>query len=253
MVPVRAWRNHSAKTWQTAGNALAALATKRLICFICLSPFGGVSALPYGDDHVTNHLHRGDLPKNISFTGSVAVDTETMGLRLHRDRLCLVQLSSGDGNAHLVQIIPGTPAPHLAAIFADPKIEKIFHFARFDIAMIQRYLGVRCAPVYCTRTASRLVRTNTDKHGLKDLCRELLGIELSKQQQSSDWAADSLTVEQVDYAASDVLYLHRLKAEMERLVAREGRTELLQACLRFLPDRAALDLAGWADEDIFAH
>ncbi len=202
---------------------------------------------------MTNHLHRGDLPKNISFTGSVAVDTETMGLRLHRDRLCLVQLSSGDGNAHLVQIIPGTPSPNLTAVFTDPKIEKIFHFARFDLAMIQKYLNVRCAPVYCTRTASRLVRTNTDKHGLKDLCRELLGVELSKQQQSSDWAADALTHEQVEYAASDVLYLHRLKVEMERLVKREGRTELLNACLRFLPDRAALDIAGWADEDIFAH
>ena len=202
---------------------------------------------------MTNHLHRGDLPKNITFTGSVAVDTETMGLRLHRDRLCVVQLSSGDGHAHLVQIIPGTPSPHLASVLSDPKIEKIFHFARFDLAMIQQYLGVRCAPVYCTRTASRLVRTNTDKHGLKDLCKELLGIELSKQQQSSDWAAANLTPEQIEYAASDVLYLHRLKAEMERLVAREGRTELLAACLRFLPDRAALDLAGWADEDIFAH
>jgi len=202
---------------------------------------------------VTNHLHRGDLPKNVTFAGSVAVDTETMGLRLHRDRLCLVQLSSGDGHAHLVQIVPGTPSPNLAALFADPTLVKIFHFARFDLAMIQKYLGVRCAPVYCTRTASRLVRTNTDKHGLKDLCRELLDIELSKQQQSSDWGAGELTPEQVEYAASDVLYLHRLKAEMETLVEREGRTALLDACLRFLPDRAALDLAGWADEDIFAH
>jgi ribonuclease D len=202
---------------------------------------------------VTNHLHRGDLPQNVTFSGSVAVDTETMGLRLHRDRLCLVQLSSGDGHAHLVQIIPDQPATHLAALLADPKIVKIFHFARFDLAMIQRSLGVRCEPVYCTRTASRLVRTNTDKHGLKDLCKELLGVELSKQQQSSDWGAPSLTPEQVDYAASDVLHLHRLKAEMERLVEREGRTALLAACHRFLPDRAALDLAGWADEDIFAH
>lgn len=202
---------------------------------------------------MTNQLHRGDLAKGVAFTGSVAVDTETMGLRLHRDRLCLVQLSGGDGNAHLVQIIPGTPSPNLAGILADPKIEKIFHFARFDLAMIQQYLGVQCAPVYCTRTASRLVRTNTDKHGLKDLCKELLGVELSKQQQSSDWAAATLTSEQIEYAASDVLYLHRLKAEMEKLVAREGRTALLEACLKFLPHRAALDLAGWADEDIFAH
>jgi ribonuclease D len=202
---------------------------------------------------MTNTLHRGDLPKNVTFSGAVAVDTETMGLRLHRDRLCLVQLSAGDGHSHLVQIIPGTPSPNLAAVLADPNIVKIFHFARFDLAMIQRYLGVRCAPVYCTRTASRLVRTNTDKHGLKDLCRELLGVEMSKQQQSSDWGAPTLTPEQIEYAASDVLYLHRLKAEMERLVAREGRADLMDACMRFLPDRAALDLAGWADEDIFAH
>lgn len=202
---------------------------------------------------MTNHLHRGDLPKNVAFTGSVAVDTETMGLRLNRDRLCLVQLSGGDGHAHLVQIVPGTPSPTLAAVLADHKLVKIFHYARFDLAMIQRTFGVRCEPVYCTRTASRLVRTNTDKHGLKDLCKELLGIELSKQQQSSDWGTPTLSPEQIDYAAADVLYLHRLKAEMERLVEREGRTELLAACHRFLPDRAALDLAGWADEDVFAH
>jgi ribonuclease D len=202
---------------------------------------------------LANTLHRGDLPKSVTFSGSVAVDTETMGLRLHRDRLCLVQLSGGDGNSHLVQIVPGTPSPNLAAVLADPGIVKIFHFARFDLAMIQRHLGVRCTPVYCTRTASRLVRTNTDKHGLKDLCKELLGVDMSKQQQSSDWGAPSLTPEQIDYAASDVLYLHRLKTEMERLVAREGRGDLMEACMRFLPDRAALDLAGWADEDIFAH
>ena len=202
---------------------------------------------------MTNHLHRGDLPPNVTFTGSVAVDTETMGLRLHRDRLCLVQLSAGDGHSHLVQIIPGTPSPNLTAVLADPQVMKIFHFARFDLAMIQRSLGIRCAPVYCTRTASRLVRTNTDKHGLKDLCKELLGVDMSKQQQSSDWGAPSLTPEQIEYAASDVLHLHRLKVEMERLVAREGRADLMEACMRFLPDRAALDLAGWADEDIFAH
>ncbi len=202
---------------------------------------------------MTNHLHRGDLPSNVTFTGSVAVDTETMGLRLHRDRLCLVQLSAGDGHAHLVQINPGTPSPHLTAVLSDKKLVKIFHFARFDLAMIQRTFKVRCEPVYCTRTASRLVRTNTDKHGLKDLCKELLGIELSKQQQTSDWGAPSLSAEQIDYAAADVLYLHRLKAEMEKLVEREGRTGLLEACHRFLPDQAALDLAGWADDDIFAH
>lgn len=202
---------------------------------------------------MTNHLHRGDLPANVAFKGSVAVDTETMGLRLTRDRLCVVQLSGGDGHSHIVQIVPGAPAPNLAKIFTDANLVKIFHFARFDLAMIQKAFGVRCAPVYCTRTASRLTRTNSDKHGLKDLCKELLGVELSKVQQSSDWAADKLTPEQVDYAASDVLYLHKIKDEMDRLLAREGRTELAEACFQFLPDRAALDLAGWPDEDIFAH
>ncbi len=202
---------------------------------------------------MTNHLHRGDLPAGVTFKDSIAVDTETMGLRLHRDRLCVVQLSAGDGDAHLVQIIPGTPASNLAEVLSDPKIEKIFHFARFDLAMIQKHLGVKCMPVYCTRTASRLVRTNSDKHGLKDLCRDLIGVEVSKQQQSSDWAAETLTQEQIDYAASDVLYLHRLKIALERLLEREGRKDLADACFKFLPDRAALDLAGWADEDIFAH
>jgi ribonuclease D len=202
---------------------------------------------------VTNHVHRGDLPASVSFKNSVAVDTETMGLRLDRDRLCVVQLSAGDGDAHLVQILPKQPAPRLAGILADTGILKIMHFARFDLAMMLKHLGVRCAPVYCTRTASRLVRTNTDKHGLKDLCKEMLGIEISKQQQSSDWAAETLTPEQIDYAAADVLHLHRLKAEFDRLLAREGRAALAEACFRFLPDRAALDVAGWADEDIFAH
>jgi len=202
---------------------------------------------------VTNHLHRGDLPSHVGFKTSVAVDTETMGLRLHRDRLCVVQLSGGDGHSHIVQITPGAVAPNLTKIFADPNVLKIFHFARFDLAMIQKHFGVRCAPAYCTRTASRLTRTNTDKHGLKDLCKEILGVELSKQQQSSDWGAEKLTQEQVDYAASDVLYLHKLKDEMDRMLAREGRTALAKACFDFLPDRAALDLAGWADEDIFAH
>lgn len=202
---------------------------------------------------MTNHLHRGDLPAHVDFKDSIAVDTETMGLRIDRDRLCLVQLSGGDGNAHLVQIVPGMRAERLAALLADPGRLKIFHFARFDLAMIEKHLGVRCAPVYCTRTASRLVRTNTDKHGLKDLCKELLGVEISKQQQTSDWGADSLSAEQVDYAAADVLHLHRLKAEMDRLLAREGRAALAQACFGFLPDRAALDVAGWADDDIFAH
>ncbi len=202
---------------------------------------------------LTNHLHRGDLPENVKFSGSVAVDTETMGLSLHRDRLCVVQLSAGDGDAHLVQIVPGTPCPHLSKILSDPNVEKIFHFARFDLAMIQKNFGISCAPVYCTRTASRLVRTNTDKHGLKDLCRDLLGVEVSKQQQSSDWAASRLTQEQIDYAAADVLYLHQLKEILEGLLDREGRKDLAVACFKFLPDRAALDVAGWADEDIFAH
>jgi ribonuclease D len=202
---------------------------------------------------VTNHLHRGDLPSHITFKSSVAVDTETMGLRLHRDRLCVVQLSGGDGHAHVVQLAPGTPAPNLTKVFTDQSLLKIFHFARFDLGMIQKHLNVRCTPVYCTRTASRLTRTNTDKHGLKDLCKEILNIELSKQQQSSDWAADQLSQDQVDYAAADVLYLHRLKAEMDKLLARENRAALAEACFKFLPDRAALDLAGWADEDIFAH
>ena len=206
---------------------------------------------------MANHFHRGDLGppafKEGTFKGSIAVDTETTGLKLHRDRLCLVQISAGDGDAHLVQIVPGQPAPRLSAVLADPTLVKIFHFARFDLGMIERYLGVRCAPVYCTRTASRLARTNTDKHGLKDLCRELLGVEISKQQQTSDWGATTLSAEQLEYAAADVLYLHRLKAEMERLLAREGRTALAEACFRFLPDRATLDIAGWAEEDIFNH
>lgn len=202
---------------------------------------------------MTNHLHRGDLPAHVSFKGSIAVDTETMGLRLDRDRLCLVQLSAGDGDAHLIQIQPGVHPARLAAVLADTSILKIFHFARFDLAMMHKHLGVRCAPVYCTRTASRLVRTNTDKHGLKDLCKELLGVEISKQQQTSDWGADILSSEQVDYAATDVLHLHKLMAEMEKLLARERRGDLAAACFSFLPDRAALDVAGWADEDIFAH
>jgi len=202
---------------------------------------------------MVNRIHQGDLPSSVRFSGSVAVDTETMGLRLDRDRLCVVQLSAGDGDAHVVQIIPGRDCPNLVALLGDPAILKIMHFARFDLAMVQKYLGVRCTPVFCTRTASRLVRTNTDKHGLKDICKELLGIDLSKQQQSSDWAAATLSPEQIDYAASDVLHLHKLKTEMERLLIREGRRDLAEACFRFLPDRAALDVAGWADEDIFAH
>ncbi len=198
-------------------------------------------------------IHRGDLPAGLAFGPSVAIDTETMGLRPGRDRLCLVQLSAGDGNAHLVQILPGTEAPNLVALLADPATLKLFHFARFDIAMLSHGLGVMAQPIYCTKIASRLARTYTDRHGLKDLCRELLGVDLSKQQQSSDWGAETLSPEQTAYAASDVLHLHALKARLDAMLAREGRTALAEACFEFLPTRAALDLAGWAEDDIFAH
>lgn len=186
--------------------------------------------------------------------GDLAVDTEAMGLNNKRDRLCLVQLSDGKGDAHLVQFEKGAyHAPNLVKLLTDKSRAKIFHFARFDLAIIREYLGVRIAPVYCTRTASRLARTYTDKHGYKDLCKELLGIDISKQQQTSDWGAASLTQEQIDYAASDVLHLHKLKQKLDVMIAREGREELLSACCGFLPYRAELDLAGWADQDIFAH
>jgi ribonuclease D len=199
-------------------------------------------------------LHRGDLPADLSFGPTVAVDTETMGLSPHRDRLCLVQLSAGDGNAHLVQMPRGpAKAPRLAALMADPKVLKLFHFGRFDIAALEHALGVRCEPVYCTKIAAKLARTFTDKFGLKDLCRELLGIDLSKQQQTSDWGADKLSDEQLAYAASDVLHLHALKARLDALLEREGRTELAAAAFKFLPTRARLDLAGWPEVDIFEH
>jgi ribonuclease D len=199
-------------------------------------------------------LYRGDLPADLSFGPIVAIDTETMGLNPHRDRLCLVQLSAGDGNAHLVQIPKGqAKAPRLAALLADPKVLKLFHFGRFDIAVLEQALGVRCEPVYCTKIAAKLIRTFTDRHGLKDLCRDLLGVELSKQQQTSDWGAEALSDEQMAYAASDVLHLHSLKAKLDALLEREGRTELAQAAFRFLPTRARLDLAGWPEVDIFAH
>lgn len=199
-------------------------------------------------------LYRGDLPADVSFGSVVAIDTETMGLNPHRDRLCLVQLSGGDGNAHLVQIPRGAhKAPRLAALLADPKVLKLFHFGRFDIAILEYALGVRCEPVYCTKIAARLVRTFTDRFGLKDLCRELLGIDLSKQQQTSDWGAETLTDEQLAYAASDVLHLHALKAKLDVLLEREGRRELAEAAFKFLPSRARLDVAGWPETDIFAH
>ena len=203
---------------------------------------------------MTTRLHRGDLPHLNGYSGSVAIDTETMGLDPNRDRLCVVQLSPGDGSADVVQIAPGQKdAPNLKRLLADPAILKIFHFARFDLATLFKAFGVMPAPVYCTKIASRLSRTYTDKHGLKDLVRELTGTDLSKQQQTSDWGAEQLTDAQIAYAASDVLHLHALKAKLDIMLAREGRTELAAACFRFLPDRARLDLSGWAAEDIFAH
>jgi ribonuclease D len=203
---------------------------------------------------MTIRLHRGDLPDLSRYKNSVAIDTETMGLDLHRDRLCVVQLSPGDGTADVVQIPPaGAEAVNLKRLLADAGVLKIFHFARFDIAMLYRSFGVMPTPVYCTKIASRLTRTYTDKHGLKDLVRDMLGIDVSKQQQLSDWGADTLTDAQVAYAASDVLHLHALREKLDALLAREGREELAAACFRFLPHRARLDLAGWAAEDIFAH
>src|SRR5208282_3784188 len=203
---------------------------------------------------MTIRLHRGDLPDVSRYRDTVAIDTETMGLDHHRDRLCVVQLSPGDGSADVVQIPRGgTQAGHLKALLADPNILKIFHFARFDLGILQETLGGMPAPVYCTKIASRLVRTYTDKHGLKDLVRDLLGIDVSKQQQLSDWGAEELTDAQVAYAASDVLHLHALREKLDAMLAREGREELAAACFRFLPDRVRLDLAGWAAEDIFAH
>jgi len=204
---------------------------------------------------MTVRLHRGDLPDLARYQiAAVAIDTETMGLIPHRDRLCVVQLSPGDGSADVVQLAPGARnAPNLVKILTDPAILKIFHFARFDLGALQIGLGVMPAPVYCTKIASRLARTYTDKHGLKDLAREVLGIDLSKQQQLSDWGAEALTDAQVAYAASDVLHLHALREKLDALLLREGRSELAAACFRFLPERARLDLAGWATEDIFAH
>jgi len=199
-------------------------------------------------------LHRGDLPDNFQSTDSVAIDTETLGLNPHRDRLCLVQISTGDGDADLVQIAQGqTEAPNLLALLADPEVTKIFHFARFDLAILQKTFGLRTAPVYCTKIASKLTRTYTDRHGLKDLVRELLGVDISKQQQSSDWGAENLTEAQLAYAASDVLHLHALRRKLDVMLAREGRGELARECFAFLPTRAELDLAGWPETDIFAH
>jgi ribonuclease D len=203
---------------------------------------------------LANKLHHGDLPDGIDFGDMVAIDTETMGLAVGRDRLCLAQLSAGDGNCHLVQFAPGAyDAPNLTALLADPKVTKLFHFGRFDIAVLHHHLGVLAAPVYCTKIASKLARTFTDRHGLKDLCKELLNVDISKAQQSSDWGAKKLTREQLDYAASDVLHLHALKAKLDAMLVREGRAEYAEAAFRFLPMRALLDDAGWAGVDIFEH
>ena len=203
---------------------------------------------------MTVHYHRGDLPADVDLGNLVAVDTETLGLSLTRDPLCVVQLSAGDGDAHVVQMDRSRyDCPNLKTLLSSPTVEKIFHFARFDVAMCQTYLGITLAPVFCTKIASKLVRTYTDRHGLKDLSRELIGVDMNKQQQSSDWGADELTKAQLTYAASDVLHLHALREKLIMMLKREGRTELAQACFDFLPTRAALDLAGWPETDIFAH
>jgi ribonuclease D len=203
---------------------------------------------------MTNTVYKGDLPDDLDLGPIVAIDTETMGLNPYRDRLCVVQLSGGDGHAHVVQIAQDqTEAPNLVKLLTDPDRIKLFHFGRFDIAVLQHRFGVVTKPVYCTKIASKLVRTYTDRHGLKNLTQELLGKDLSKQQQSSDWGADDLTKAQIEYAASDVLYLHQLKAALDAMLEREGRTEIAQACFDFLPTRCALDLAGWPEVDIFTH
>ncbi|MEQ9674147.1 MAG: ribonuclease D [Roseovarius indicus] len=203
---------------------------------------------------MANHFHRNDLPDGLDLGPVVAIDCETMGLNPHRDRLCVVQLSGGNGEAHIVQIAQGQDsAPNLEALLENPDVLKLFHFGRFDIAAMYNAFGALAAPVYCTKIASKLIRTYTDRHGLKYLLQELLGIDISKQQQSSDWGAPELTDAQLDYAASDVLYLHQLREKLDERLAREGRTDLAQACFGFLPTRAKLDLAGWPEIDIFAH
>jgi len=203
---------------------------------------------------MTNHLYQNDLPDGLDFGAAVAIDCETMGLNPHRDRLCVVQLSGGDGHAHMVQIAKGqTEAPNLAALLEDPNVTKLFHFGRFDIAAMYNAFGALAAPVYCTKIASRMIRTYTDRHGLKNLLQELLDVDISKQQQSSDWGSPTLSDAQLDYAASDVLYLHKLRDALNIRLEREGRMELAQACFDFLPTRAQLDLEGWPETDIFAH
>lgn len=203
---------------------------------------------------MANHLYKYDLPDGLELGPAVAIDCETMGLNPHRDRLCVIQMSDGDGHSHIVQIEKGqTKAPNLCAMLENPEILKLFHFGRFDIAAMYHTFGALAAPVYCTKIASRLVRTYTDRHGLRNLCQELIGVDISKQQQMSDWGAETLTEAQLEYAASDVLYLHRLRDELDNRLAREGRTEIAQSCFDFLPTRAKLDLAGWPETDIFAH
>lgn len=199
-------------------------------------------------------LHKGDLPDGLQWGSSIAIDTETQGLSLTRDKLCVVQISSGDGSAHVIQMDRETyDAPNLKALLADPAIEKIFHFARFDVAMVRKWLGVECSPVFCTKIASKLVRTYTDRHGLKDVSRELVGVDMSKAQQSSDWGAETLSDAQLAYAASDVLHLHEIRNKLSEMLEREGRMGLAKSCFDFLPVRAQLDLEGWPDTDIFAH
>lgn len=211
---------------------------------------------------VSIELHQGDLPDGVDFGDCVAIDTEATGLHLHRDRLCLIQMSAGDNSCHMVHfpVVPriagwggAYDAPNLRALLADQSVTKLFHYARFDVAMLEHHLGVTCSPVYCTKIASKLTRTYTDRHGLKDLCRELLGVELAKEQQCSDWAAAILTKEQLKYAANDVLYLHRLRSKLNEMLVREDRADLADACFRFLADRVRLDLRGWENEDIFSH
>ncbi|MCE8526431.1 ribonuclease D [Ruegeria pomeroyi] len=203
---------------------------------------------------MANHLYKNDLPDGLDLGPVVAIDCETMGLNPHRDRLCVIQMSGGDGNAHIVQVEKGqTAAPNLCAMLENPDVLKLFHFGRFDIAALYHAFGALTAPVYCTKIASRLVRTYTDRHGLKNLCQELLGVDISKQQQMSDWGAETLTEAQLDYAASDVLYLHRLREALDGRLAREDRADLAQSCFDFLPTRARLDLVGWPETDIFAH
>ncbi|MEQ9692868.1 ribonuclease D [Shimia sp. SDUM112013] len=203
---------------------------------------------------MTNYLYQNDLPDNLDLGPVVAIDCETMGLNPHRDRLCVIQMSGGDGNAHLVQVTKGqTEAPNLCRMLENPDVLKLFHFGRFDIAAMYHAFGALTAPVYCTKIASKLVRTYTDRHGLKNLLQELVGVDISKQQQMSDWGAKTLTAAQLEYAASDVLYLHQLRDELNKRLEREGRTAMAQACFDFLPMRARLDLAGWPEQDIFAH